>query len=390
MEFAKHVIQIKNNKSVYYFNLFNGLMININDKNINKKEYKYLEENNFLKKDNEVFFYSLKKQNTLGITIEITRLCNLQCDYCYNNNNSIKANITKIKSKISDLFLNFKNRINRVYVTYTGGEPLMDFESVLEIHNYINHECNKRNLYLDENILTNGIFLNEEILIILKNNNINNMQVSLGSYIIKQDKLMNEYSLDSILSGIKNAQKFLNITVRINFDLKFSMQDIRWLIELVKRYDIKHIYFAMVEDNGRSPYFIKEDEYIDFFNKIWNIMYSKNMRFYEKLPPVHSLCMAKSKYSIYLTSEGEIRKCMCTNNTKNINKTSKVFDIDKYIKYRKNICINCSYELLCLGGCLFLEKNDSTVCKKSLFEKLIPLYIKYKFKIMEGEKNCLK
>ena len=133
------------------------------------------------------------------IYIEITNICNLNCEFCPTLNRDRKSmTIDEFKS----IILKIKNYTNHIYL-HVKGEPLMhkDIDSILKI-------ANENNLFV--NITTNGRLLDKK-LDIINNNKIRQINISLHSYnnINEIDNLLN--TIDKIENSYISLRLWNNL-----------------------------------------------------------------------------------------------------------------------------------------------------------------------------------
>ena len=102
--------------------------------------------------------------NQLAATFHLTHQCNLRCDYCYTGE---KLNIPMTK-ETADLAIDFvltesrNNGIEKLLITFFGGEPLIEKELLFHIADRFINE--KDNFQVNFQMSTNGTLLNESLL----------------------------------------------------------------------------------------------------------------------------------------------------------------------------------------------------------------------------------
>lgn len=95
-----------------------------------------------------------KKLSFAGLTIEITRKCNLSCKHCMRGD----AQDLTISPEIIDIVLSQIAEIHDLLLT--GGEPLLELDTV----EYLLHAINRQGVNVDKlQIVTNGTILNERV-----------------------------------------------------------------------------------------------------------------------------------------------------------------------------------------------------------------------------------
>ena len=121
------------------------------------------------------------------IYIEITNICNLNCDFCPLSNREKKM---MTKEEFEKILIKIKNYTNHIYL-HVKGEPLMhnDLDNILKIANKYD---------MNVNITTNGRLL-ENKLDIINNNKIRQLNISLHSF-----------------NDLNEIEKLLNIVDKIN------------------------------------------------------------------------------------------------------------------------------------------------------------------------------
>ena len=77
-------------------------------------------------------------KDTIEIMLMVTESCNLSCRYCYEINKTQKKMSFDIARKIIDKEIqSIKNPDENIVIQFFGGEPLLEFELIREIYNYI-------------------------------------------------------------------------------------------------------------------------------------------------------------------------------------------------------------------------------------------------------------
>jgi uncharacterized protein len=107
-----------------------------------------------------------------------TLKCNFQCVYCYEAHTP--ASMTPENLAAVALFLsNRMEDVPLVSIGWFGGEPLIEFETIIQFMSRINAEAGTRSARILSDITTNGYFLDSRTLGVLIDHNITRFQVSL-------------------------------------------------------------------------------------------------------------------------------------------------------------------------------------------------------------------
>jgi len=149
----KFDLELKNEN--HFFQIFNNIIKQYEISSITEDEiFKII-----LSMFNASFFTPIDT-----VEIIITEYCNLQCDYCFVKRKSKrKFSIETAKSALNFLML-YSGSNKDLYFTILGGEPLLEFNTILQILDYaeIITEHQNKKIYFDATI--NGTLLTEEIL----------------------------------------------------------------------------------------------------------------------------------------------------------------------------------------------------------------------------------
>lgn len=100
-----------------------------------------------------------------NLLLEINRKCNLKCNYCYlgdKDNKEIKDDVFK---KVISIFIKetLKQKDKIIYVSFIGGEPLLDFNKIKKFVKFIDRRCKENGLKCIYGITTNATLLDDKI-----------------------------------------------------------------------------------------------------------------------------------------------------------------------------------------------------------------------------------
>ena len=151
-----------------------------------------------------------------NLVLHLTERCNMQCKYCFMTQGSERMPVEVAEAAV-DYLLQECGQYARV--TFFGGEPLLEFELIEHITDYIGSRSS-RQVMLD--IVTNGTFLTEEF---LEYADINGIRIS-----ISYDGLLND-------------------TNRVNEDMK-PVLDITQHKDAISRYGIRSASVIDVDNVG--------------------------------------------------------------------------------------------------------------------------------------------
>lgn len=118
--------------------------------------------------------------NSINFNIFVTTSCNLNCKYCYENvkDLNVTMNSETVKSIISFICEKIiNNDIQKVYITFHGGEPLLEIDTIDYIINDLDSFVIGKQIDIFYSLTTNLTLYNPSMLSVLKK--INALSVSI-------------------------------------------------------------------------------------------------------------------------------------------------------------------------------------------------------------------
>lgn len=104
------------------------------------------------------------QSNTLTAWLHITDRCNLRCSYCYLPHVREDMSTPIAQAAIQSIIRSAQaHHFKRIKLKYAGGEPLIRFPFILELHEYAKQQAVQNGLSLDAVVLSNGVLLTDEI-----------------------------------------------------------------------------------------------------------------------------------------------------------------------------------------------------------------------------------
>jgi len=100
----------------------------------------------------------------LAAWLHITDRCNLRCDYCYTAHAAADMSLAIGRASIDAIFRSAAaHGYHAVKLKYAGGEPLLQFPLVLELHRYAQAQAARSGIALAGIVLSNGTLLTAEM-----------------------------------------------------------------------------------------------------------------------------------------------------------------------------------------------------------------------------------
>lgn len=102
--------------------------------------------------------------STLAAWLHLTDRCNLRCDYCYLPHIREDMSSETGRASVDAIFRSAQiNNFKQVKIKYAGGEPLLRFPLILELHAYAKSLADTHGFILEEVVLSNGTLLTTEM-----------------------------------------------------------------------------------------------------------------------------------------------------------------------------------------------------------------------------------
>lgn len=323
--------------------------------------------------------HNIKEEtNTLTAWIEMTSACNLNCAYCYVSHGNKRLSISTGKLIIQSLFQSASlNNYSNVKIKYAGGEPLLRFSELIELHKYASALASQYKITLSEVVLSNGTLLTAPMAKSLKDNDIK-LMISLDGLDeahVKQRAFKNgRNSSLSVLRGIEislenNVIPDISVTVSAkNIDELPKLLD--WIINRQLPF---HLNFYRENDCSSNDMELRLDQ-----NKIIAGLFAA-YQIIEKILPRQSMLSSLAdladfsgprlrachagKHYIAFDSSGKTTSCQMESsqipNSLNVidalNAPHHAYgDLQNLLVDEKEGCRDCQWKYWCAGGCPLL------------------------------------
>lgn len=161
-----------------------------------------------LYKEFESSHFNFKKINK--ISIQLTSACNLNCNYCYQK--PIRNKFQSINNIKLFFLIFFQKNLNpkNLSVELTGGEPLLNYDTLKETISFLN----KLNLNIDVKLTTNGIFLNRKKIDYLVSNNVK-VRVSIDKLKFNKNRYTKKIQYLTLINNMNYLLKRCSPIVRM-------------------------------------------------------------------------------------------------------------------------------------------------------------------------------
>lgn len=372
------------------------------DKNFDEKKY-------INKKTEE----SKQKSDKTHIFFTITRACNCNCLYCFENKDVSEESddfgwIIDFTKKITK-----RNKSKVLLMDFFGGEPMLKWRKISLIISELIKFGKENNIIVQFRFYTNGTIMSPEILNFLEKNrkNIKDFQITIDGnkkiHDTRRPLKTNKSSYEKIINNISLFYKNnIPVKIRINID-NANIDSIPDLLKNLKKYEwhkLIPIYFYCVQDLGESCSGYKavfnDDQVAKELNKLW--IFAIEQGFKVNLKPIVKFvyCSSFNKASYVVDNQHNLYKCAVLQDPKHvIGKIKNNGDIkienkvalkDWISRNSLNIttCQGCKLLPTCASGCGGSAFNrfgthhiNNCAGNKKLFFDKLRLYVKNKYKI---------
>ncbi|AWR95888.1 radical SAM protein [Acidianus brierleyi] len=243
----------------------------------------------------------------------LSEQCNFRCIYCYEkfSNNKVNDLDQRIIKSIHKLVYYYN--IDRLNMSFFGGEPMLYYDKIIKIMEYSNSIINTHG-----DMTTNGYLLNKEKFEKLVKLNVREYQITFDGYKDYHDKVRitigKTPTFDMIFKNIvsyKDLKEDFRITIRIHMH-KNNFSSVKKLIDLLADYladDKRYVLFLrsisrLGGPNDNAIMLPSREEVEDAItyakSRGLNIVLNRNMS---------NFCYASLPNSIVIRADGKISKC---------------------------------------------------------------------------------
>lgn len=302
------------------------------------------------------------------VQIDITNKCNLNCLYCYNKTNSLsdkELSDDELKQVITKVI----NELNPLYVSFSGGEPLLRSELLIQLI----QKLKEKNIGVHLN--TNSLLMTKDIAKKLGELKVDKININIDS-LTCQDKLRGGKDLlKKTFNSLEILKKYfpkerISIACVIT---KLNYKNCLEIAKFVKKEGLMEIHLLDMIPCERSAMdiFLSKEEWLEFF-KIYKEIKNMNV----KIKPNHALlflgefetkvkipfCMA-GRFKMVITADGKIVPCnyfknkefICgdalKDNLLELWQNSEIMNKFRYFIPKEEKCQKCNLINLCTGGC---------------------------------------
>lgn len=291
-----------------------------------------------------------------GVSLELTRRCNLHCKHCYSNSGVERENeltTEEVKRVIDELA-----GMGVLNVLITGGEPLLR-PDLFEIIAYV------RSKPLSCMVFTNGTLVTEEIAQTFKRLGVLVVSLSLDGLQQTHDAFRGGKSYEKVVKAV-HLLKEAGVPVRINVSIhKDVVKEIRALLALIETWGVKEYYLGPVTYTGRqdSEVAITPEDYKEALQQLKDHESARGKETKRNLPyfPDRITC-GVGMGNITIKSDGRVTPCINFPDEVAVGDIRKermadIWDTSPLLNQLREWrvgekCVACPHVKVCGGGCM--------------------------------------
>lgn len=423
------------------FNYLSGVFLDLNDKELYRQICRikdnngncdfsddselqsFLIDNGIICENDEtnedILFYNNLKLRTQQayktLTLVPTLDCNLRCPYCYEELDkphiSMNSNVVKhIKHYIDTQVRKQKTRL--LALIWYGGEPLLAFDTIRDISEYIKQS----GISFFGDITTNGTLLTEEKLSEFDNLNIKQVQITFDGSKEHHDSkrffASNKGTFDLLMDRCKmlntyvETHKDFTVHIRINVDINNKDNSAVLFRELKNKFPLLNIYMAPLKQyhscSNSVDCFSGDAEVLDYMISLYKD-YGLDVVDHKSVLRGMRPCMAELESSMIIGPSGELYLCLNdVGDAKEIvgNIITGERNFSQLAKYRNGRlttynegCAKCDLLWMCGGGCPNLQYRNkyhgesNEVCSPLKQREMLNKYLDIRYEIQNHTKN---
>ena len=306
-----------------------------------------------------------QKKDEFGLTILTTTKCNARCHYCYESGVKQIDMSVDVQKKIINFLEEKATEYKRMYLSWFGGEPLVNTEAI----DNISMALSQRNIEFNSSIVSNG-YLIDQYIDKFDTWKIESVQITLDGVGDKYNSAKNyiysdDNAFDRVLKNISLLiQKGIRVAIRLNFN-KYNYSDILECIEFIhKQYgNAKGLVVYVNHIFGDSSTYHLDDGtnlYRIMFQKLLSCGYIKTLSDMG-LRARSFYCFRTNLDHLVINANGDFYKCEhaiispqtgCVGNVCEDVQKNTAHDFWTNTLYPYTKCNACEFVFVCQGGCI--------------------------------------
>jgi uncharacterized protein len=342
------------------------------------------------------YYFFERNRDNFSMIIFVTRQCNFQCTYCYEEHEKQKMDSRDYQNLLIALEKEIEHkRYKTVTLSFFGGEPLLEFKAICEFMRKAKEMAEAKEIQIYGSMTTNAYLLSLDRLAQLVELNITHYQITVDGLREAHDKNRHlaggrgtwETIIKNLLDA-KNSSLDFVITIRTNFDLDLS-KDFKDYLEFLSmnfagdgRFNVHFEAVKNLTEKPRTELVAAEEE-SDITIRMARLAKKLNLNTNYSWNPFSGMCYASRINNLNVDANGTLLKCTVrVDSEKNFvgKLTNEGFEIedDKICQWTScdlpKECSSCIILPLCFGRKCPITTWGSTIHDPVYCKTHISLY----------------
>ncbi|MCB1340935.1 MAG: radical SAM protein [Pseudooceanicola sp.] len=261
------------------------------------------------------------------VTIAPTLSCNFGCHYCFQGLDKPLTRMTPtVRAATKDWLLRQLEGRRSFHLTWYGGEPLMDQETIWDVSAEAIAYCDANGIKYTSMMISNGYKMTVDVAEKLRKARVARVQITIDGDAETHDSRRHLTSgrgtFAKIIDNIKavTARKLLKVSVRVNID-GTNESEAMALLDVLRgeRLGIHNgvsVYFAPVESVAENATgcdsCLSKTDYAEVESRLHTAAFEKGLMALPKMPKFLGLCTAVKPNSYVVVPNGDLHKCWDT------------------------------------------------------------------------------
>ncbi len=263
----------------------------------------------------------------LMVTIAPTLSCNFGCHYCFQGLDKPLTRMTpKVREATQAFLLDRLKGARSFHLTWYGGEPLMDQQTIWEVSAAAIRHCDDNDIRYTSMMISNGYQMTVPVAEKLRDARVGKVQITIDGDEATHDSRRHLTSgrgtFRRIIDNIKavTARDLLKVSVRVNIDGQNEAEALA-LLEILRAEGLGirtgvSVYFAPVEsvaeNAGGCGDCLSKTGYAETENRLHQAAFEAGLMALPKVPRFLGLCTAVKPNSYVVVPNGDLHKCWDT------------------------------------------------------------------------------
>lgn len=176
-----------------------------------------------------------KDLSSITVWLHISNQCNIACSYCYLDKDRRDMTLDTGQKIVEKVFETAqRNGVQEIKFKYAGGEPLLNFSLIQDIHQIVSVYSKKTGIAIDCVVLTNGINLTSDKIEFIKKNKLNVMISLDGIEEFNDIHRHNKNNKGTFKSVTRNIDKVITYDIFPQISITLSSLNAKGLPDIIR------------------------------------------------------------------------------------------------------------------------------------------------------------